>query len=314
MARQSTARTVAQKLRRTWFKLVSEVGERVGYAYDWTKARLPGAGQMPSSRRAEHVPAQSQPQATSPSIAGSSSDAAPAHLPDGVLIYAVGDVHGRADLLISLFARIEEDAAKSEATPHLVMLGDYIDRGFQSKQVIDFLMSDRLSRFETYFIKGNHEAALMNFLESAERGPEWANYGGRETLVSYGVRPPRSMTMNDEWVEAHRQFTEKFPEDHLHFMRALELSVRLGDYGFVHAGTRPGRSFEEQQEQDLLWIREEFLNAPGRDDVVVVHGHTPADDAYNDHRRINVDTGAYFSGRLTAVRLEQDQISFLKTR
>ena len=249
-----------------------------------------------------------------PPVLENTPQAAPAELPEGIVVYAVGDVHGRADLLQTLFQKINADAEEAGATPHLVMLGDYIDRGFQSRQVIEFLMSEKLSRFETRFLKGNHEEALLRFLEQPEHGPEWANYGGRETLVSYGVRPPRSLTMNDEWRAAHQQFLEKFPSSHLHFMRGLEVSVRLGDYGFVHAGTRPGRAFDAQEEHDLLWIRDEFLNAGGRDDVVVVHGHTPADDAYSDFRRINVDTGAYFSGRLTAVRLERDQISFLKTR
>lgn len=317
MARQSAKETAASLLRRLWHGPVAFARSGAVSIGGWLKEQLPvsrrGGSTSPRAKTALQPGLSSMPASPAP-IADAVPQLAPAALPDGLLVYAVGDVHGRADLLQALFRRIEEDARESEATPHLIMLGDYVDRGFQSRQVIDFLMSDQLSRFETYFLKGNHEEALLRFLEQPEHGPEWANYGGRETLVSYGVRPPRSLTMNDEWHAAHQQFQEKFPEEHLHFMRALDLSVRLGDYGFVHAGTRPGRSFDEQEEHDLLWIRDEFLKAGERDDVVVVHGHTPADDAYSDFRRINVDTGAYFSGRLTAVRLEKDQISFLKTR
>ena len=317
MARQSAKETAASLLRRLWDGPVAFARAGVSSIGGWLKEQLQVSGRRATDSHRTGISPQPRlspiPAAPTP-ISDAAPQAAPAELPDGILVYAVGDVHGRADLLQALFKRIEEDARDSEATPHLVMLGDYVDRGFQSRQVIDFLMSDQLSRFETFFLKGNHEEALLRFLEQPEHGPEWANYGGRETLVSYGVRPPRSLTMNDEWLAAHQQFQEKFPDTHLHFMRALDLSVRLGDYGFVHAGTRPGRSFEEQEEHDLLWIRDEFLKAGERDDVVVVHGHTPADDAYSDFRRINVDTGAYFSGRLTAVRLEKDQISFLKTR
>ncbi|WP_233352881.1 metallophosphoesterase family protein [Henriciella mobilis] len=304
-------------LRRLWHRPVALARSGLASMAGWLKERFPVLERSRViSRRAAITdqPGLASMPVAAAAIADAAPQAAPAELPDGILVYAVGDVHGRADLLQALFKRIEEDARESEATPHLIMLGDYVDRGFQSRQVIDFLMSDQVSRFETFFLKGNHEEALLRFLEQPEHGPEWANYGGRETLVSYGVRPPRSLTMNDEWLSAHQQFQEKFPESHLHFMRALDVSVRLGDYGFVHAGTRPGRAFDEQEEHDLLWIRDEFLKAGERDDVVVVHGHTPADDAYSDFRRINVDTGAYFSGRLTAVRLEKDQISFLKTR
>lgn len=278
-------------------------------------ARLRGRSGGPVSfPEAIDPPAETQSPAIVAAMASGERVSAPASVPEGVIVYAVGDVHGRADLLKTLIEKIKADAEASEGVPHLVMLGDYVDRGFQSRQVIDLLMSDTLSGFETDFIKGNHEAAMLKFYENVEHGPEWANYGGRETLVSYGVRPPRSLSLNDEWRTAHDEFLERLPADHLHFLRSLELSVRIGDYGFAHAGMKPGRLFGEQEEYDLLWIREEFLRADAREDVIVVHGHTPVDDAYSDNRRINVDTGAYFSGRLTAVRLEKDQMSFLKTR
>lgn len=244
-----------------------------------------------------------------PAVAGSPD----ATVPDGLVVYAVGDIHGRCDLLKNLVERLDEDAPSSDER-HLVFLGDYIDRGLQSRQVIELLLELSERWPNTTFLKGNHEEALLNFLEKPEYGPNWATYGGRETLVSYGVRPPRSFTMNEEWRIAHDQFIEKFPQDHLHFFRTLDVSKRIGGYGFVHAGVKPGRPFEEQSENDMLWIRDEFLSATSREDLVVVHGHTPVDQAYSDSRRINIDTGAYFSGRLTAVRLEGDTMRYISTR
>jgi serine/threonine protein phosphatase 1 len=225
----------------------------------------------------------------------------------------VGDIHGRADLLEKLLQRIEADAADLSRPAMLVFLGDYVDRGFQSRQVIDLILSERLTRFEVQCIKGNHEAAMLTFLRDPQFGPRWASYGGRETLVSYGVRPPRNVTKLDEWEAAHQEFVRVLPAAHETFLQRLPTSLRVGPYGFVHAGVKPGVPFEDQTEADLLWIREEFLRSSQPNDLVIVHGHTPVDRPHRDDRRINVDTGAYFSGRLTAVRLEADTIGFLST-
>ena len=236
-----------------------------------------------------------------------------APLEPGQRIYAIGDVHGRADLLEDLLTQIETDCEAYPGKKTIIFLGDYIDRGFQSRQVIDVILSDRLSGFEVHCLKGNHEEAMLQFLASADFGPRWAAYGGRETLVSYGVRPPRNQNRMEEWQEVHASLVAALPLEHEKFLMQLLPSVRIGQYGFVHAGLKPGIPFEEQQERDLLWIRDEFLNHKNPLDVIVVHGHTPADKPYWDHRRINVDTGAYISGRLTAVRLEADSVSFLST-
>lgn len=240
-------------------------------------------------------------------------DASHDYLEEGTLVYAIGDVHGRADLLNDLLDQIDSDAEGFEGQIHIVFLGDYIDRGLQSRQVIEILLSDRLSAYQTHFLKGNHEDALLSFLGDPEFGPKWAAYGGRETLVSYGVKPPRSMTLNAEWHQAHDNFLKSFPNNHQQFFRALPTRVKIGGYGFVHAGMKPGRSFDEQSDYDLMWIRDEFLRDEAGFDVKVVHGHTPTDAPYNDNRRINVDTGAYFTGRLTAVKLVGQSVDFIAT-
>jgi serine/threonine protein phosphatase 1 len=238
-----------------------------------------------------------------------------ARVPSGRRVYAVGDVHGRADLLIRLMQDLREDIARGEykGRPVLIFLGDYIDRGFQSKEVIDALISDIVSPFETYFLKGNHEAAMLQFLNDPSIGPRWAEYGGAETLVSYGVQPPRTRTSLDDWKQASAALKTALPSEHLHFLNNLDLSVRIGDYLFVHAGVRPGIPIDQQTEQDLLWIREEFLSDRRSFEAVVVHGHTPEQKPYRDGRRIGLDTGAYLSGRLTAARFEHDQVDFIAT-
>ncbi len=234
-------------------------------------------------------------------------------VPAGRRVYAVGDVHGRADLLERLLDDLDRDVDRGgfEGRPILVFLGDYVDRGFQSKGVIDLLLAPRLSRYETYFLKGNHEAAMLQFMDDAGIGPRWAEYGGVETLVSYKVQPPRGRTNIDEWERASAELNEAMPEAHKHLLRNLDLSVRIGDYLFVHAGVRPGVALDQQTERDLLWIREEFLQDRNPHEAVIVHGHTPTTIPFKDSRRIGIDTGAYLSGKLTAVRLEGDQVEFI---
>jgi serine/threonine protein phosphatase 1 len=239
----------------------------------------------------------------------------PALVPPGRRVYAVGDIHGRADLLTRLLQDLHEDILKGEFTgrPILVFLGDYVDRGFQSRDVIDVLLGDQLSPFETYFLKGNHEAAMLQFLGNPGIGPRWAEFGGAETLVSYGVRPPRTRTSREEWERASEELHAALPASHLHFLSNLDLSVRIGDYVFVHAGVRPGVPLEQQTEYDLLWIREDFLTDRRQLGAIIVHGHTPAAKPYRDGRRVGLDTGAYLSGRLTAARFEHDSVEFIAT-
>jgi serine/threonine protein phosphatase 1 len=236
---------------------------------------------------------------------------APPPTTGGRLIYAVGDVHGRLDVLVPLLRDIVADAvaANTVQRPLLVFLGDYVDRGPDSQGVIDLVLKMQgFGRLETRALKGNHEEALLQFLDEPSFGPTWMEHGGAATMVSYGVHPPMSRLSPEAWVTARDEFAAALPAAHLAFFRGLELMLRQGDYAFVHAGVRPGVSLDQQAERDLLWIRHEFLQASGPFGAVIVHGHTPAEEPQLTRHRLGVDTGAYATGVLTAVRLlDEDQ-------
>lgn len=238
-----------------------------------------------------------------------------ASVPEGEVVYAVGDVHGRADLLRDLLKKIEADWSASPAqTMRLLMLGDYVDRGAESKGVLDILVGLVSQGGERMIaMKGNHEEALLGFLLDPTTGAAWAEHGGRETLVSYGVTPPRGRGDDEAWKEARDAFAKVIPASHLSFLQNLQLFATVGDYVFVHAGLRPGTPLDQQEEHDLLWIRKEFLDSPAWTNHVVVHGHTPMAEPALRPGRIGVDTGAYATGVLTAVRLEGDRRSFIRT-
>jgi serine/threonine protein phosphatase 1 len=236
------------------------------------------------------------------------------------VIYAVGDIHGRLDLLDDLLKRILEDVATlgGARRPVLVFVGDYVDRGVASRGVIDRLIALKAASmagqgFEVRLLKGNHEETLLSFLQSPDAGPAWVEFGGGETLLSYGVNRPAGRGDPETWRATQIEFQKNFPTEHLAFMRDLELAVTYGDYLFVHAGVRPGVPLEQQDPQDLLWIRGDFLNRPHRLGHVVVHGHTPVEDAFVGAARINIDTGAYATGVLTAVRLHGEAPTVLAT-
>ena len=228
------------------------------------------------------------------------------------LTYAVGDIHGRADLLDQLLDLIEQD--RGGAPAEIIFLGDYVDRGPSSRQVIERLLEmTAVSDLSLTFLKGNHEAAMLDFLDNAEAGLAWAQWGGDEALMSYGVKAPLSKTEIEPWSEAQSALKEALPESHLSFLNRLQLYVVRGDYLFVHAGVNPDRPLEEQGETEFLWIRDEFLSSRRQLPYTIVHGHTPEGQPYQDSRRIGCDTGAYMSGRLTAVRLENENVRFIQT-
>jgi serine/threonine protein phosphatase 1 len=209
---------------------------------------------------------------------------------------------------------IERDAANSQADRRtLVFLGDYIDRGPDSRGVVERLISDPPQSFATHFLKGNHESILLDFLEDAWRLDHWLMNGGDATMRSYGVDTER-LAHGGAAPEAWRQaFAEALPEAHLRFFRELQLSVSFGDYLFVHAGVRPGVPLAAQSEADLIWIRGPFLSYADPFDKIVVHGHTPEPEPVVRQNRIGIDTGAVFTGRLTALRLEGGAREFLQT-
>lgn len=228
-------------------------------------------------------------------------------LPDGLRVYAIGDVHGRADLLQSLLTVIDADLARS-APPRAiqVFLGDYVDRGPDSAGVIDMLI-ERSQTHETVCLKGNHEVFLLEVLNDPARLQEWRHYGGLLTLVSYGITP----TMNpsaEEQVELITKLKQAIPPEHLSFLQHLPSSFTCGDYFFVHAGIRPGVPLERQRDEDMLWIRDEFLDSEERFGKYIVHGHTPVPAPDIRPNRINIDTGAYATGNLTLLTIQGDSM------
>jgi serine/threonine protein phosphatase 1 len=239
-----------------------------------------------------------------------------ARMAEGRRLYAIGDIHGRADLLGRLLGQIDADIrthASSGVRPVLVFLGDYVDRGLESRRCVETLLALREGPLEVHFLKGKHDDALLRFLEEPGRGGRWLRKGGAETLFSYGVRAPANRYSGRELAAAAEALRASMPAGHLAFFRDLKLHVRFGDYVFVHAGLKPGVALEKQKEADLLSIRGPFLRSRDRWPFVVVHGHTPMERFYRDARRIGVDTGAYATGRLSAVCLEGDAVRLLST-
>jgi len=233
----------------------------------------------------------------------------------GELIYAVGDVHGRYDLLKQLTALILKDctARAEDRRPLLIFCGDYVDRGPHSAEVLEALIwLQQRKDIQTAFLKGNHEAALLCFLDNPADCWGWLRAGGAETLESYGVAPP----LYDEpasCFHARDLLRRRMPSAHRHFLEGLEPLLVVGDYAFVHAGVRPGVGLHEQSEEDLLWIREAFLDDEGPFEKIIVHGHGwTGDQPQLLPHRIGLDTGAYETGVLTAVRLGGETIGVLQ--
>ncbi len=224
--------------------------------------------------------------------------------PEGLRLYAVGDVHGRLDALELLVSAILDEPADG-SQPVLIMLGDYVDRGPASRQVIDRLIAlQGEASIETRFIRGNHEETMLSFLSEPSLGPSWCSFGGVETLQSYGVVAPLVADPTEAWESARQAFAAAIPASHVRFLQALEPAVEYGDYFFTHAGVRPGIELDAQDPHDLMWIRDEFLRGSATFSKAIVHGHTPEADAFVSDRRIGVDTGAYATGRLSAIVLE----------
>ena len=241
------------------------------------------------------------------------SNSVTATVPDGELVYAIGVIHGRMDLLSALLALIGQDAVRSDhANKTLIFLGDYVDRGPDSRGVIERLSEGLPDGFEAHFLKGNHEQFLLDFLQDPKWLAPWRGNGGDPTLLSYGVdvgRLDRVSAPSEAWRAA---FAQALPDRHLKFLQGLGLNCVIGDYVFVHAGLRPGVPLSDQVPADLLWIRNEFLDAQEPFGKVVVHGHTPERKPVVRENRIGIDTGAVFTGCLTALRLANGTQDFLQ--
>lgn len=231
--------------------------------------------------------------------------------PEDRVGYAIGDVHGRLDLLSRLLDKIEADARETSLKPLAVFLGDYVDRGPESRGVLDALISGRPRGFELRFLKGNHEQAMLAFMDNPPANRPWLELGGLQTIVSYGLPAALPSAGDDALADIAGALRRALPASHLAFLKGLERYAIYGDYLFAHAGVDPAKPLQSQTDTDLFWIRKRFLDAQGCYSHCVVHGHTPQPLAYIDERRIGVDTGAYALGTLTAVRLEASKTSFI---
>jgi len=232
-------------------------------------------------------------------------------VPAGRRVYAVGDIHGHCEKLRHLLGKILAEAEAWKGKTDLVFVGDYVDRGPDSRGVIELLLG-LPETVTTHFIRGNHEWALLDFLDDPSEYPMWHRFGASETLLSYGVTPPDVSKIYD-LREARNRFVAALPVRHRQFFASLVPSVTIGDYHFVHAGVRPGVPLSRQTDHDLMWIREEFLLSEEKHGKIIVHGHTPYPEPVQRPNRIGVDTGVYITGRLTALCLEGDRRRFLQS-
>jgi len=227
-----------------------------------------------------------------------------------VLAYAVGDVHGCLTELRQLERLIEADAAGVVGEKWIVLLGDYIDRGPQSAQVIEHLLAPPPDGFRRFTLAGNHEQMLLDFLAAPNELPEWLAYGGVETLASYGI----DARDGGRPVALARSLEAQMPRSHLEWLRQLPVSLEIPGFVFVHAGMLPGQTLAKQEDRDLLWIREPFLGTATDNGMIVVHGHTPEPEPVRRAWRVGIDTAAFATGRLTAARIDNNgEISFLST-
>lgn len=233
--------------------------------------------------------------------------------PDGMRLYAIGDVHGRFDCLARMHAVIAAEIARDRpADWRVVHLGDYVDRGPQSRQVLDFLAAACARDSRNIALMGNHDEGFLDFLANPANDRLFLNFGGFDTAASYGVL--LDVHSGAALAESHRELLDAMPDAHFAFLRDLRRSASFGDFFFCHAGVRPGVPLEAQDPHDLIWIRREFLDHAGLFEKVIVHGHTPVRTPEAKPNRVNVDTRAYETGCLTCLVVEGREKRFLTAR
>ena len=234
-------------------------------------------------------------------------------VPEGRRVYAVGDIHGCADLLDEVIGLIEaDDHARGPAETTLIFLGDIVDRGPASAAVIDRLRNLAATRAGVRFLLGNHEEIFLGALDGEPKALRlFCRIGGRETILSYGMDPTEYERLDYE--ELVHRIDALVPDEHQEFLRSFEDMIVIGDYAFVHAGVRPDTPLNLQRASDLRWIRDSFLDHRSTLEKTIVHGHTMSDEIERRGHRIGIDTGAYASGRLTALGLEGAETWSLQT-
>lgn len=232
----------------------------------------------------------------------------------GERIYAIGDIHGRYDLLRALLDRIGEHSEKLPPAQslHLVFLGDLVDRGPESAKVVEFLYDLEQRTDQVIVLMGNHEEAMVQSIEGdVSVLQRWLGVGGAETLQSYGLRLP---SQRDDWRQYIRYLQSSLPAQQMRWLRNLPLTAESGDYFFCHAGIRPGVPLSRQARSDLLWIRDDFVDDAAEHGAVIVHGHTIERGVTMRPNRIGIDTGAYCHGVLTALYLEDERQEIISAR
>ncbi len=240
------------------------------------------------------------------------STSPPRRVPEGRRVYAVGDIHGRLDLFDKLLARIAADRKRWPGEAEVVLLGDYVDRGPDSAAMLARLADGLPDWADWTLLRGNHEQAMLDSFDGDRRALRaWLDYGGRDTLRSYGA--PVRVALGDDMEAIVAELHARVPPAQIDLLRRLELTRRIGDYLFVHAGIRPGVSLDAQAPRDLMWIRSEFLDCKDDHGCVVVHGHSITREVTERANRIGIDTGAYASGRLTALVLDGETRRYMAT-
>jgi len=236
-----------------------------------------------------------------------------ATIPEGRRVYAIGDIHGRNDLLLQLLDKIiKDDGERDEAESEIIFLGDLVDRGPDSAGVIDTAMRVKEQLRNVRFLMGNHEEVYLAATTGNEKSVRFFNrIGGRETILSYDISMKDYIEL--DMAELAKRIPELFPREHIDFIGGFEDHIIIGDYAFVHAGIRPGIPLSEQRQKDLRWIREDFLSAQDAHEKVIVYGHTITDDVVENGNRIGIDTGAYYSDKLTALALQGSERWYLDT-
>ncbi len=231
--------------------------------------------------------------------------------PPSYPIYVIGDIHGCINELKSAEARIAADMTACGRKGMIILLGDYIDRGPASRLVIDHLVRPSELGLKRIALCGNHDDTFHKFLKAPERHSEWLGWGGEQTLISYGIDLSHLLSMKSRPTALRDVLVEAVPASHRQFLAELPVCLRIGDLFFVHAGIKPGIPLDMQEDQDMLWIREPFLTEGPMMPLLVIHGHTPQPEADVGPGRIGIDTGAFFTGKLTVLKIDEGRASVL---
>jgi serine/threonine protein phosphatase 1 len=218
-------------------------------------------------------------------------------------VFAIGDIHGRLDLLLQAERKISERMKGADRPAIVVCVGDFVDRGPDSRGVIDHLIGKMPAPLYRIPICGNHDDSFVNFLREEQFDPAWLDFGGDKTLMSYGVDVSQLLKADRSGEQLKAAARQAVPVSHVKFLETLPVALSIGNYLFVHAGILPGRPLAEQSDLDLMWIREPFMSTGPDLDVTVIHGHTPVSDIQFGPNRIGIDTGAYATGKLSVLHI-----------